>query len=73
MITPDETGYPRDISFLEEKIGYKFKSDKYISTALTHSSFSNEMKAKNKHCECNERMEFLGDSFLKAAGKLLPF
>lgn len=46
---------------LERKIGYEFKDTQLLSVALTHSSFSNE--AKNG-IECNERLEFLGDSVL---------
>lgn len=46
---------------LERKIGYEFKDAQLLSVALTHSSFSNE--AKNG-IECNERLEFLGDSVL---------
>lgn len=38
---------------------YDFSDDNLIETALTHSSYANEHK-----CECNERMEFLGDSVL---------
>ena len=32
--------------------------------ALTHSSYANELRAKKKNAECNERLEFLGDSVL---------
>ncbi|MBQ4100670.1 MAG: ribonuclease III, partial [Oscillospiraceae bacterium] len=46
---------------LFEKLGYNFKNVQYIETALTHSSYANEMK---KNRECNERLEFLGDSVL---------
>lgn len=44
---------------LEKKIGYVFKNRKYLETALTHSSYANEMHEKS-----NERLEFLGDSVL---------
>lgn len=46
---------------LEQKIGYTFKNKTYIETALTHSSYANEVKNGVK---CNERLEFLGDSVL---------
>ncbi|MBO5714794.1 MAG: ribonuclease III [Clostridia bacterium] len=36
----------------------------YLETALTHSSYSNELKLKGRIVECNERLEFLGDSVL---------
>ena len=44
---------------IEAKIGYKFKDEKLIGTALTHSSYANEARK-----ESNERLEFLGDSVL---------
>lgn len=44
---------------LENIIGYKFKDNNLLKTALTHSSYANEYK-----CESYERLEFLGDSIL---------
>ena len=49
---------------LENKIGYRFKSEELITRALTHSSYSNELGMRNHHMYCNERLEFLGDSVL---------
>ncbi len=49
---------------LEGKIGYSFADRGILRLALTHSSYANEIKAKNKHELCNERLEFLGDSIL---------
>jgi ribonuclease-3 len=49
---------------LEAKLGYTFKNIEYLKTALTHSSYSNELKLRGKIVECNERLEFLGDSVL---------
>lgn len=49
---------------LEETIGYKFSDIDILRLALTHSSYANEIKVKNKHLLCNERLEFLGDSIL---------
>lgn len=46
---------------LEEKIGYRFRDEKLLTTALTHSSYANE---SNGAAVCNERLEFLGDSVL---------
>ncbi len=43
----------------EKKIGYKFKNNYLLKTALTHSSYANE-----NHTRDNERLEFLGDSVL---------
>ncbi len=53
-----------NLSELEKKLGYKFNNIQYLKTALTHSSYSNELKLKGKTVECNERLEFLGDSVL---------
>ncbi len=49
---------------LEAKLGYTFKNIEYLKTALTHSSYSNELKLRGKVIESNERLEFLGDSVL---------
>ena len=49
---------------LEQKIGYSFLDREILRLALTHSSYANEIKVKNKHAFCNERLEFLGDSIL---------
>ncbi len=46
----------------EKKIGYTFKNKDLLQTALTHSSYANEVK--EKRCENNERLEFLGDAVL---------
>lgn len=55
-----------DICVLEKSIGYTFKSKALLQEALTHSSYSNELKAKKQVCRCNERLEFLGDAVLSA-------
>lgn len=44
---------------LIEKIGYNFKDENLLKTALTHSSYANEHKV-----ESYERLEFFGDSIL---------
>ena len=49
---------------LEQRIGYTFENKQYLTVALTHSSYSNEMKAKGEKVPFNERLEFLGDSVL---------
>ena len=49
---------------LEEKLGYNFTKIEYLKTALTHSSYSNELKLRGIVAESNERLEFLGDSVL---------
>lgn len=55
---------PLNISLLEKEINYTFTEKQNIITALTHSSYSNEHKNELTACECNERLEFLGDSVL---------
>lgn len=55
------------IEELEEKIGYVFNDKQILKTALTHSSYSNELRFKGRKIECNERLEFLGDSVLSTA------
>ena len=50
------------MSTIEERIGYKFKNDVLLQTALTHSSYANEKRGRK--IENNERLEFLGDSVL---------
>ena len=49
-----------NIKQFEEIIGYSFNNENLIKTALTHSSYANERDLG----ECNERLEFLGDSVL---------
>ncbi len=51
----------KDLSLLEERLGYKFKNIKFLEIGVTHSSFSNETK---NHVPYNERQEFLGDAVL---------
>ncbi len=55
---------PKDIAELESAIGYSFRKKETLKTALTHSSYSNELRAKKISVSCNERLEFLGDSVL---------
>lgn len=50
-----------DYAAFEQAIGYTFKNKRYLATALTHSSYANELK---KNVEHNERLEFLGDAVL---------
>ncbi len=50
-----------NLSEFESKIGYTFKNIRLLETALTHSSYANEKQTSR---DCNERLEFLGDSIL---------
>lgn len=56
--------YPLPIEQLEATIGYVFKNKNLLITALTHSSYAYEQRSHKNNCECNERLEFLGDSIL---------
>lgn len=49
------------VNVFEQIIGYSFKDKELLKTALTHSSYANEMQSRVKF---NERLEFLGDSVL---------
>lgn len=51
------------INELEDKIGYKFINGKYLITALSHSSYVNEVKLEKT--DNYERQEFLGDAVLE--------
>ena len=50
---------------LEKAIGYEFRDKSLLSTALVHSSFSNEHR--KEMIPDNERLEFLGDAALELA------
>ena len=49
------------IKNLQKKICYFFKNERLLKTALTHSSYTNEVKSA---CKNNERLEFLGDAVI---------
>jgi ribonuclease-3 len=51
-----------DASIIEAKLGYAFRDKNILALAFTHRSFINENR--NTTTECNERLEFLGDSVL---------
>ena len=46
---------------LQDALGYVFRDETLLLTALTHSSYSNENKSASEN---NERIEFLGDAVL---------
>ena len=61
----ETTQYPFPVEALEKRIGYAFKNRRLIETALTHSSYANELHARgDDRVESYERLEFLGDSVL---------
>lgn len=49
----------KDITDIENKLGYTFKDKNLLVVAFTHSSYTNEHGGEN-----NEKLEFLGDSIL---------
>ena len=50
----------KDLALFEKSIGYSFKNQTLLKTALTHTSYAYEHKVKS-----NERLEYLGDSILE--------
>ncbi len=54
----------------ENLIKYKFKNREHLLEALTHSSYANENRNER---ECNERLEFLGDSVVSIISSKLLF
>ena len=50
---------PTTLEPLETLLGYAFKDESLLRTALTHRSFVNENEGSGTH---NERLEFLGDA-----------
>ena len=55
----------KEFTELEKRIGYNFKDVKFLETALTQTSYSNEQKSRGMNFSSNERLEFLGDSVLE--------
>lgn len=51
----------RSLKELEKRIGFKFKDEKLLEMALTHSSYMSELSDEVQN---NERLEFLGDAVL---------
>lgn len=50
---------------IEKVIGYTFKRKQTLTNALTHRSYSNELRKQGKVQYNNERIEFLGDAVLE--------
>ena len=48
-----------DMQAFQENLGYKFKNEELLKTALTHTSYAHERKV-----DSYERLEFLGDAIL---------
>ena len=54
----------RDYEKLYKVMGYRFKNEKLLKNALTHSSYASEQKLGYEHN--NERLEFIGDAYVDA-------
>ncbi len=57
----------REITELQERIGYHFSDLSYLENALTHTSYANEQNRRGIRLPSNERLEFLGDAVLEIA------
>ena len=51
-----------ELKNLQEKIGYTFRNEELLRSALYHSSYANEHRGSG--IQSNERIEFLGDAVL---------
>lgn len=58
-------GIGKDFGELMSVIGYKFSDNSLLETALTHTSYSNEMRSRGFRAVSNEALEFLGDAVLQ--------
>ena len=55
----------KDALELADKLSYSFSDTSYLDVALTHSSYTNELRTKGMKADSNERLEFLGDAVLQ--------
>lgn len=55
----------KDAIALMDRISYHFFDISYLDAALTHSSYTNELRSRGMRAESNERLEFLGDAVLQ--------
>ena len=55
----------KDALELADKLSYSFSDTLYLDVALTHSSYTNELRSKGMKADSNERLEFLGDAVLQ--------
>jgi len=62
--TNTNTDAEQSVYDFAKKIKHNYKNIGLLKTALTHSSYANEMRTKNIKTEFNQRLEFLGDSVL---------
>lgn len=55
----------KDSLELMERLNYSFRDVSYLDAALTHSSYTNELRSRGMRADSNERLEFLGDAVLQ--------
>ena len=55
----------KDAIELMDRISYIFADVSYLDAALTHSSYTNELRSRGMKADSNERLEFLGDAVLQ--------
>ncbi len=55
----------KDVLELQEKLSYYFSDVSLLDSAMTHSSYTNEMRTRGMKAQSNERLEFLGDAVLQ--------
>lgn len=55
----------KDVLEIQSIVGYSFSDVSLLDSALTHSSYTYEMKTKGMKASSNERLEFLGDAVLE--------
>lgn len=55
----------KDALIIEQLIDYSFSDVSLLDSALTHSSYTYEMRTKGIKAVSNERLEFLGDAVLE--------
>ncbi len=58
-------GMGKDLLSLLNTLAYEFTDISLLDCALTHTSYSNEMRSRGIRLPSNERMEFLGDAVLE--------
>ncbi|WP_429885449.1 ribonuclease III [Geoalkalibacter halelectricus] len=56
---------------LQARLAHRFRDARLLQAALTHKSFANEQDGR--HCQDNERLEFLGDAVLDLVVSQLVF
>lgn len=58
-------GIGRELNTLMDMLNYRFNDISHLEIALTHTSYTNEMKKRGFRAQSNEAYEFLGDAILE--------